>query len=65
MDLNKIYSFYPVKEEQHYKHRAIRVKAKALAELILESCPESRERSIALTHLETAVMWANAAISRE
>lgn len=29
-----------------------------LAEAILTYCPPSRARSVALTHLETALMWA-------
>ena len=29
-----------------------------LYEVIAESCPTSRERSVALTELETAAMWA-------
>lgn len=29
-----------------------------LAKLIEESCPPSRERSVALTELETSAMWA-------
>jgi hypothetical protein len=30
----------------------------------VEHTPESREQSLALTNLEQAVMWANAAIAR-
>jgi hypothetical protein len=45
--------------------QAIRDTAKCLAMLIDESCPDTRERSIAHTHIETAVMWANAAIARQ
>jgi hypothetical protein len=45
--------------------QAIREKAKELALLIDASCPDTRERSIAHTHIETAVMWANAAIARQ
>jgi hypothetical protein len=32
--------------------------------LINDLCPESREKSLAITNLEQAVMWANAAIAR-
>lgn len=42
----------------------IRVYAKELGEAIIESCPESRERSLALTNLEQTVMWAVASIAR-
>ena len=41
-----------------------RDEAKKLAATILELCPESRERSVALTELETAVFWANASVAR-
>ena len=64
MDLNKIYKYHAPKEGQPAKYGAIRAKAKELALLIETECPDSRERSVAFTHLETAVMWANAAIAR-
>ncbi len=43
---------------------AVAAKAKELAELMTNVCPPSRELSVALTELETSVMWANAAIAR-
>ncbi|KKM12601.1 hypothetical protein LCGC14_1720000 [marine sediment metagenome] len=57
--------YHAPKDNQPAKYNAIRNSAKVLAEVILDLCPESREKSIAFTHLETAVMWANAAIARE
>ena len=35
-----------------------------LAGTFIENCPEGRERSLALTHLETALFYANAAVAR-
>lgn len=35
-----------------------------LAMILAANCPESRELSVALTKMEEAVMWANAAIAR-
>jgi hypothetical protein len=49
---------------QPERYVAIRDKAKELAYLILNACPGSRERSLALTKLEEASMWANASIAR-
>jgi hypothetical protein len=46
------------------KHEAIRENAKKLAYLIDEQVPNSREKSLAMTKLEEAVMWANAGIAR-
>ena len=42
----------------------IREKAKELAYLIDSTCPDSREKSLAMTKLEECVMWANAGIAR-
>jgi len=38
--------------------------AKIFAQELCRFCPDSRERSLALTKLEEAVSWANAAIAR-
>jgi hypothetical protein len=46
------------------KYEALRSNAKLLAFMIDDHCPDSREKSLALTKLEEAVMWANAAIAR-
>lgn len=64
MDLNHVYKYHAPKEGQPVKYETIRAKAKELAILIDELCPDSREKSVAFTQLETAVMWANAAIAR-
>ena len=36
----------------------LRTAAKEFAVTVMRECPQSRERSIAVTELETAVMWA-------
>jgi hypothetical protein len=64
MNLNNVYTYHAPKLDQVVKYEDIRAKAYELAELILQHCPESRERSVAFTQLETAVMWANASIAR-
>lgn len=58
------FKYHAPKEGQTEKYHALREKAKELAYLIQELCPASRERSIAMTELETSVMWANASIAR-
>jgi hypothetical protein len=58
------FSYHEPKEDQPARYEAIRHKGKMLAAYIYEKCPESRERALALTNLEQAVMWANAAIAR-
>lgn len=58
------FKYHSPKEGQPEKYTSIREKAKELAYLIDEVCPNSREKSVAITNLETAVMWANASIAR-
>lgn len=58
------FTYHAPKEGQLEKYTNLRAKAKEFAAMILELCPESRERSVALTELESAMMWANAAIAR-
>ena len=64
LDMNHIYKYHAPKDGQNQKYEAIRAKAKELALLIEAECPEGRERSVAFTHIEAAVMWANAGIAR-
>jgi len=63
-DLNKRFTYHAPKEGQPQKYENIRKNALALAELLNAMCPDSREKSLAITSLEEAVMWANASISR-
>ena len=64
LELNNIYKYHKPKEGQAEKYESIRAKAKELAEMINEMCPQSRELKQAFTLLETSVMWANASIAR-
>lgn len=63
-DLDVRFTYHAPAPGQAERYRQIRDKAKALAEFICASCPVSRERALAVTHLEQAMMWANAAIAR-
>lgn len=58
------FKYHAPKPEQPHKYTQLREKAKELAHLINELCPDSREKSLAITELETSVMWANASIAR-
>lgn len=62
--LDNNYSYHAPKGDQIARYEAIRSKAKELAHMLDELCPNSREKSVAMTNLETAVMWANASIAR-
>lgn len=63
-ELSVRFSYHAPKEDQPARYTSIRNAAKGLAELIVDTTPESREQSLAITALEEAVMWANAAIAR-
>ena len=58
------FKYHSPKEGQTEKYRKIREKAKELAYLIDGNCPDSREKSLAVTKIEEATMWANASIAR-
>ena len=58
------FMYHAPKEGQNEKYVAIRGRAKELAYLIDEMCPNSREKSLAMTKLEESVMWANASVAR-
>ena len=63
-DLDNIYTYHKPNNVQAVRYTVIRQAGKELAEAIEELCPDSREKSLAHTNLEQAVMWANAAIAR-
>jgi hypothetical protein len=63
LDLDNIFTYHAPKNDQPFRYTAIRDKAKELALLIQQMVPDSRERSVALTSLQQAIMWANAAIA--
>ena len=58
------FTYHPPKGDQTARYKALRFTIREAALLILESTVECREQSLAITHLEQASMWANAAIAR-
>lgn len=63
-DLDNIFTYHASSPEQAEKYTKLRAHAKVVAGQMLEMCPQSRERSLALTKLEESIMWANASIAR-
>ncbi len=63
-ELENRFTYHAPKEGQPERYERIRYKAKMFAAYINEHCPDSREKSVALTKIEEAAMWANAAIAR-
>lgn len=58
------FTYHSPKEGQPEKYTELREAYKKLAYLIDEMVPNSREKSVALTNLETSNFWANAGIAR-
>lgn len=58
------FTYHPPKDGQPEKYQELREAAKTLAYTIDRLCPASREKAVAMTNLETATFWANAAIAR-
>ena len=63
-DLANRFTYHAPQNGQVERYAQIRAAVHGVAQLINDQCPESREKSLAVTHLEDAVMWANAAIAR-
>lgn len=63
MDIENTFTYHKPTNNQSARYEEIRTDAKSLAQTIQECCPESREKSLALTNLQQTVMWANASIA--
>lgn len=64
INIERNFSHHPPKDDQLVRYEQIRNYGRAFAALIENFCPDSREKSIAMTKLEECVMWANASIAR-
>jgi len=63
-DLHHRFTYHPPTGNQPEKYEQIRTIARNFSDNLNLACPDSREKSLAITKLEEAVMWANAAIAR-
>ena len=61
--IEAIFTYQRPHGDQPQRYERMRGMAKMLALLIQECCPESREKSLAITSLQQTIMWANAAIA--
>lgn len=65
-DLENRFAFHPANtQERRDAHEAIRAEALEFAKFLDERVPDGREKSLAITHLEEVMFWANAAIARQ
>ena len=63
-DLDNRFAYHAPSPEQATAYLGIRGQARQLAATIEDFALDGREKSLAITALEEAVMWANAAIAR-
>lgn len=64
-DLENRFNYHPPYGDKKERHEAIREECRLLAYTLKERMPAGREASLALTKLEEAMFWANAAIARD
>jgi len=63
-ELENRFGFHPATEETREKHQFVRESFIDFTDGLLAELPEGREKSLVVTALEEASMWANAAIAR-
>jgi hypothetical protein len=63
-ELDRRFDHHPPDRYREARHQLIRSVFKDTAGIIDRELPEGREKSLVLTKLEEALMWANAAIAR-
>jgi hypothetical protein len=62
--LDNDYTYHAPKPDQLDRYHHIREAGKFLAMTLMQNCPNSRELSVALTHLDQVIFNANSAIAR-
>jgi hypothetical protein len=62
--IENAFTYHAPKDDQPVLYAELRAQAKELAYTIEALCPDSREKSLALTNLEQTMFWANASIAR-
>jgi len=58
------FKYHKPTSKQQEKYISLQIGGRELAEMIDGLCPQSREKSLAFTKLEEAIMWANSSIAR-
>lgn len=61
--LDRVYCYHPPFGTQQERYERIRAGAKVFAQIITDNSPASREQSVALTNVQQATMWTNAAVA--
>jgi hypothetical protein len=60
------FDFFPARTKEDREHHGkVREVCKEAADQILSLTPQGREQALAITKLEEAMFWANAAVARD
>jgi hypothetical protein len=62
MPIDKPYAYHKPSAKGLYQINQLREAFSEMEKLIQEVCPESRQRAVAITNLETTAMWAIKAV---
>jgi hypothetical protein len=62
-DLQNVFTYHAPFGNQAERYSRMRAAGLTLARTINTECPESREKSLAITAIQQAIQWANAAIA--
>lgn len=63
MSIERWFTYHSPKGNQPVRYEAIRSAGKDLALVIMNNCPESKEKTVAIRKIREAVMYANASIA--
>jgi hypothetical protein len=64
-DIENRFAFHAAsRQEKADEHASARQGCRQLADRLNELMPDGREKSLAITHLEEVMFWANAGIAR-
>ena len=63
VEIENIFTYHPPTDSQVHRYDQLRQEARDLALMIQDYCPDSREKALAITNLQQAIMWANASIA--
>ena len=63
-DIHNRFNSHAMSDETKHTGHKVKTAVLSLAEIIDIYCPESREKSLALTHLEECSFWCNASLAR-
>lgn len=61
--IDHLFTYHAPAGDQGERYATLRCEARYMAVLILQNCPNSRERVIAIERLKEALFWANASIA--